>query len=115
MTDTSQQSVALTTEQRFYRIELTATGQPTCQCENCQLWTVVYDDGEPTEIGTSWQGADGQETAEDICDLMNLAYYTGRTSIETARVLLHDASAQTGEYEISNWMEKARTWVKENS
>jgi hypothetical protein len=36
-------------------------------------------------------------------------------AIERARVLLHDASAQTGEYEVSNWMAKARAWVKENS
>jgi hypothetical protein len=36
-------------------------------------------------------------------------------AIERARVLLHDASAQTGEYEIPSWMEKARAWVKENS
>lgn len=68
----------MTTPEDFYRVELTATGQPECQCENCQLWTVVYDDGEPTEIGTSWQGADGKEAAQDVCDLMNMAFDAGK-------------------------------------
>lgn len=36
-------------------------------------------------------------------------------AIERARALLHDASALTGEYEISNWSQKARQWVEDNS
>lgn len=66
-------------EQKTYpfRVELTATGQPECQCEACQLWTVVYDDPEPTEISSSWGGASGKEMADDICDLMNMAYDLG--------------------------------------
>lgn len=36
-------------------------------------------------------------------------------AIERARVLLHDASAQAGTYEVTSWMEKARAWVEENS
>lgn len=35
-------------------------------------------------------------------------------AIKRARELLHDASAQTGAYEVPSWMEKARAWVKEN-
>lgn len=64
----------------MYNVELTATGQPECQCVNCQLWTITYSDPEPTEIGTSWQGEAGKETAEDICDLMNMAYEFGRAT-----------------------------------
>jgi hypothetical protein len=75
------QKEAPTTDQQFYRVELSATGQPTCQCDNCQLWTIAYEDSEPTEIGTSWQGADGKEVAQDICDLMNMAYDRGRESV----------------------------------
>ncbi len=33
--------------------------------------------GEPVEIGQAWQGDDGKEVAEDICDLMNMAYNAG--------------------------------------
>jgi hypothetical protein len=76
MTD-SQPDQLSTDENTFYRVELTATGQPACQCANCQLWTVAYDDGEPTEIGTSWEGDDGKEAAQDVCDLMNMAFAAG--------------------------------------
>jgi hypothetical protein len=38
---------------------------------------VVYDDGEPIEIGQAWQGDLGKEAAEDVCDLMNMAYAAG--------------------------------------
>lgn len=64
----------------MYQVELTATGQPECQCENCQLWTITYLDPDPTEVGTSWEGTAGKEAAEDVCDLMNMAYDLGRST-----------------------------------
>lgn len=52
-----------------------------CACSECVMWTIVYDDeGEPTEIGQAWRGRDGQEVAQDICNLMNLAYERGQQS-----------------------------------
>jgi len=71
-----------TSNNDFYRVELAATDQSACQCENCQLWTVTYFDSEPTEIGQSWQGADGKEAAQDVCDLMNMAFEAGREARE---------------------------------
>jgi len=61
----------------FYRVERAAT-QPECQCANCVLWTVVYDDQEPTEIGTSFEGELGLESAEETRDLMNMAFEAGQ-------------------------------------
>jgi len=60
---------------RFYRV-VAQVGSKACKhCGHGGYWTVAYTggDGEETEIGTSW--AD-QETAQDVCDLMNMAYGT---------------------------------------
>jgi len=69
----------MTDTPEFYRVEEQGRPPDECQCANCKLWTVVYDDdGEPTEIGTSYQGDDGKEAAEDVCGLMNMAFDLGR-------------------------------------
>lgn len=69
----------MSTDQQFYRVEEVIRSKAECECPACVLWTVVYDsDGQPTEIGTSWQGDDGKEAAEDVCDLMNMAFAAGR-------------------------------------
>lgn len=65
-------------DQQFYRVEEVIRSKSDCACPACVMWTVVCDeDGEPTEICTSWQGEEGKETAEDICDLMNMAFARG--------------------------------------
>lgn len=73
-----------TTDDRapFYRVEKELTpGQ--CECPCCLYWTIVYDGkDEPIGISTSWQGEDGKELAEDICDLMNMAYEAGKQAHE---------------------------------
>lgn len=58
----------------YYRVVASDPGCP--HCHNGQYWTVVYvdTDGQTVAIGTDW--AD-QETAEDVCDLMNMAYEAG--------------------------------------
>lgn len=64
----------------FYRVEAEPQGEGECGCANCLQWTIVFDsprDG-PSAIGTSWEGEQGKETAEDICDLMNMAFDAGR-------------------------------------
>lgn len=63
-----------------YRVEEVIRSEAECKCPACVLWTIVYDDPDPTEIGTSWQGDDGLEMAQDICDLMNMAYEAGLES-----------------------------------
>lgn len=68
----------------FYRVEEQERPPDECQCAECKLWTVVYDDGEPTEIGGAYQGKDGKEAVEDICDLMNMAFDAGRKSASSA-------------------------------
>ncbi len=71
-----------TDEQGFYRVvkELTP-GQ--CECPACLYWSIEYDGkDEPIGISTSWQGEVGRETAEDICELMNMAYDAGREKLE---------------------------------
>jgi len=62
----------------FYRVEEQLRSEAECKCPNCVMWTVLYDDGEPIDIGTAWQGDDGKEAADDICDLMNMAFDAGR-------------------------------------
>jgi len=69
---------------RHYRVDI-ADGQEGCtHCSAGAFYTVVYTDddaGDVTEIGTSW--AD-RELAEDICDLMNMAYEAGREASDAA-------------------------------
>jgi hypothetical protein len=69
-----------TDEDQFYRVEAMIRLRDECECPACTMWTVVYDDGEPTEIATSWKGDDGKEMAEDVCDLMNMAFARGAES-----------------------------------
>lgn len=68
----------MTAENQFYRVEEVLRSEAECKCPNCVLWTVVCDDPEPTEIGTSWQGDEGKEAAQDVCDLMNMAFDRGQ-------------------------------------
>lgn len=77
---------------RYYKVEKSANHTDGCQhCGHDVMWTITYTDpsGEPIEIGTSWQGEEGMELAEDICELMNMAYEAGReaspASAESAR------------------------------
>lgn len=68
-------------EQGFYRVQLSANHAACTQCGHGSYYTIVYNDenGEETEIGQAWGD---QEIAEDICDLMNMAYDAGRESPE---------------------------------
>lgn len=62
----------------YYKVEEQARDPRECTCGNCVMWTVTYqENGESIEIGTAWQGAEGQEAADDVCDLMNMAYDAG--------------------------------------
>jgi hypothetical protein len=67
----------LTEYKCHYRVEI-AAGHEGCEhCGMGKYWTVVFDDenGEPTEIGTSWGD---EELTGDICDLMNMAFEVGK-------------------------------------
>lgn len=69
--------------QGFYRVEEQLRSEAECKCGNCVMWTVVYEeDGMPVEIGQAWQGEAGQAAADDVCDLMNMAYEAGRKKLE---------------------------------
>jgi hypothetical protein len=60
-----------------YRVEI-ADGHTGCEkCGWDAMWTVVWTEanGEPCQIGTSWGD---KEFAEDVCDLMNMAYEAGK-------------------------------------
>lgn len=74
----------------FYRVEEQERSDTQCRCPECLMWTVVYNDGEPTEIGTSWQGEAGKEAAEDVCDLMNMAFDAGRESYALRETAHHE-------------------------
>lgn len=59
----------------FYSVEPSGNEGGCEHCGHGQYWTIVYhDNGEPIEIGTAWQD---RETADDICDLMNMAFDAG--------------------------------------
>ena len=66
--------------QPYYQVAV-ASGHDGCfACKQGRFWTVIYfldGEDEGTEIGTSW--AD-EETAQDVCDLMNMAYDAGTES-----------------------------------
>ena len=66
----------------YYCVKQSANHAYCCDCGAGMHWTVVYkdSDGEEVEIGTAWEGDAGREMADDICDLMNMAFETGRES-----------------------------------
>ena len=65
----------------FYRV-VSEPGE-TCPCGHGTQWTIVHLEGDDeVGISTSWQGPEGKELAEDICDLMNMAYEAGQESKE---------------------------------
>lgn len=71
-------SNSLPSEESFYKVEVSANHKGCKHCGTGEYWTIVYHDGrEEIEIGSSWQD---KETAEDICDLMNMAYHFGQES-----------------------------------
>lgn len=59
----------------YYRVAL-ADGHDGCErCGSNRMWTVISGEGDDAiEIGTSWGD---QELAEDVCDLMNMAFREG--------------------------------------
>jgi hypothetical protein len=74
--------VSLVHVRSFYRVK-EADMDVHRGCSHCGAgwyWTVVYNDtdGHEVEIGTSWQGDEGKQLAEDVCDLMNMAFDAGR-------------------------------------
>lgn len=71
---------SLPNDKQFYRVEAVILSETNCKCPSCIQWTIVHTDaeGEEEEIGTSWEGEQGEETAHDICDLMNMAYDAGK-------------------------------------
>jgi hypothetical protein len=64
----------------YYRVEPSDTGGSACEhCGRGGYWTIIYGpDGDETEIGTAWED---RGLADDICDLMNMAFDAG---META-------------------------------
>jgi len=66
----------LANEEQFYRVEAAEGG-----CEHCghdKFWDIVFtENGETCATGQSWGD---KEHAEDICDLMNMAYDRGQES-----------------------------------
>ena len=64
----------------FYRVALADGGGGCNACGHGQYWSVVWGAGEDEcQIGTSWGD---KEVAEDICDLMNMAFEAGKESTE---------------------------------
>lgn len=61
----------------FYQVQKAANSPTDCACDACALWTITYrehGDTEDTELSQSWQGSVGKETAEDVCNWMNMAF-----------------------------------------
>lgn len=67
MTDAS-----LSSEQSHYRVVADDSYEPCKHCGSGTWWTIESNEG--VGIGTSWGDA---EQANDICDLMNMAYDAG--------------------------------------
>ena len=70
----------------FYKVKKSENHVGGCQhCGHDVMWTITYTElvgeaPEEIEIGTSWQGEEGLELAEDICELMNMAFDAGQES-----------------------------------
>jgi len=98
---------ALSNEEKSPYYEITPSSDGCCTCGAGQYWTICYQnpDGSYTEIGTSWQGTEGKETAEDICDLMNMAYDAGQESVQKNAAI---AAHQKWLTERAEWLKKER-------
>ena len=81
----------------FYRVAAGGSDND-CKCQACVFWTIVFvEKGEEIEIGQSWQGVLGKNTAEDICDLMNMAFDAGQeTVVATERKILAESTSGVG-------------------
>ena len=69
----------------WYRVESSPREEVACTCAQCTWWGIVSDDPEPVEIGQNWSGPAGKEAAEDICELMNMAFQRGVESVPGAK------------------------------
>lgn len=61
----------------YYRVKMMAGGDGCTHCGAGQMWTIVYVEHgatEETELGQAWGD---RELADDICDLMNMAFESG--------------------------------------
>lgn len=92
---------------KHFRVVITQPGCSTCGHDT--FWTIASGTGDgQTHIGTSW--AD-EETTEDICELMNMAYDEGledtsgvaelRDQLESAQCVIRQASMDTFGEELS--------------
>lgn len=78
-----------TPDTSHYRVEI-ADGATGCEkCGHDAMWTVVWTEpnGESCQIGTSWGD---EELAEDVCDLMNMAYEAGKETAVVDGEVKHD-------------------------
>src|SRR5882762_2406462 len=60
-----------------YRVEPSANQTGVCPCGHDTQWTITWQESwqkERTEASQSWGGLAGKELAEDICELMNVAF-----------------------------------------
>lgn len=62
----------------FYRVVAEADKAECCTCkQHAPLYTIEWTEpsGEPCTVGSSWGD---EELANDICELMNMAYVAGQ-------------------------------------
>lgn len=67
----------LTEYKCYYNVKMAAGEDGCTHCGAGKMWAIVYVEHgqtEETELGTTWGD---KELAEDICDLMNMAYEAG--------------------------------------
>lgn len=90
-----------TNEQR-YIVTLTADG--CAHCAEGQQWS-IHDTVEKVDIGQSWGGPEGKESAEDVCDLMNMAFDAGQESVQQTHGIATHRKWMT---ERAEWLKKER-------
>lgn len=81
-----------------YRVEPSANQTGVCPCGHDMQWTITWQESwqkERTEASQSWGGLAGKKLADDICELMNMAFEHGAEVEHDAAVAESASSVET--------------------
>lgn len=78
---------------RYYQVKMAAGEDGCSHCGAGKMWAIVYVEHGQTEETEVGQTFGDHELAEDICDLMNMAYESALECIEPYHNLLAEAEA----------------------
>lgn len=78
----------------FYRVVEDTPGEGCAHCGHGKHWTIVSGEGDAEiGIGTAWGD---QELAQDICELMNMAFDAGQENAPEIKPVIDELRSAQG-------------------